>query len=142
MKHLLKRRIALFRSVVFGRLAARLSLAAVICAAASLSGGCATAQDRGVQLLSGSSPMYPIEAKQKKVEGIVVVRYGVSEDGRVVNARVERADPPGVFDDAALKAVRSWHYNPAIRNGVPVAVDNVLSTVRFQLSADDTHWKR
>jgi protein TonB len=86
--------------------------------------------------------MYPIEAKQKKVEGIVVVRYGVSEDGRVVNARVERADPPGVFDDAALKAVRSWHYNPAIRNGVPVAVDNVLSTVRFQLSADDTHWKR
>jgi protein TonB len=69
----------------------------------------------------------------------VVVRYGVSVDGRVINARVEEANPQGVFEDAALAAVRSWRYNPALKDGEPVAVDNVLSTVRFELSANDRY---
>jgi hypothetical protein len=29
--------------------------------------------------------------------------------------------------------VRSWRYNPALRDGEPVAVDNVVSTLRFEL---------
>ena len=101
--------------------------------------GCAASQNRPMQLVSGSGPIYPAEAQAERIEGSVVVRYGVSVDGRVINARVESAEPEGVFEDAALTAVRSWRYNPALKDGEPVAVDNVLSTVRFELSANDRY---
>ena len=95
--------------------------------------GCAASQNRPMQLVSGTGPIYPPAAKADGVEGVVVVRYGVSLDGRVVNARVDSAQPEGVFEDAALTAVRSWRYNPALKDGEPVAVDNVVSTLRFEL---------
>lgn len=95
--------------------------------------GCAASQNRPMQLVSGSGPVYPAVAKADGIEGVVVVRYGVSADGRVVDARVDSAHPPGMFEEAALAAVRSWHYNPALKGGEPVAVDNVVSTLRFQL---------
>jgi protein TonB len=101
--------------------------------------GCAASQNRPMQLVSGSGPAYPAEAKAGLIEGAVVVRYSVSVDGRVINARVESAEPEGIFEDAALAAVRSWRYNPALKEGEPVAVDNVLSTVRFELSANDRY---
>ena len=72
-------------------------------------------------------------AKAQGIEGVVVVRYGVSRDGRVVDARVDSARPEGIFEASALTAVRSWRYNPALRDGEPVAVDNVVSTLRFEL---------
>lgn len=101
--------------------------------------GCAASQNRPMQLVSGSGPVYPAEAKARGMEGVVVVRYGVSVDGRVVGASVDSARPEGVFDQAALKAVRSWRYNPALKDGQPVAVDNVVSTVRFELSGNDKY---
>ena len=101
--------------------------------------GCAGSQNRPMQLVSGSGPIYPPMAKSERIEGAVIVRYSVSVDGRVINARVDSAQPEGVFEEAALTAVRSWRYNPALKDGVPVAVDNVLSTVRFELSANDRY---
>lgn len=94
---------------------------------------CAAPQNRPMQLLSGSGPVYPSAAKAQGIEGVVVVRYGVSRDGRVVDARVDSARPEGIFEASALTAVRSWRYNPALRDGEPVAVDNVVSTLRFEL---------
>lgn len=108
-------------------------------AIASLLAGCAGSANRPMQLVSGSGPIYPPEAKAERLEGFVVVRYSVSADGRVINARVDSAQPEGVFEDAALTAVRSWRYNPALEDGEPVAVDNVVSTVRFELSANDRY---
>ena len=104
-----------------------------------LLGACAAGQNRPMQLLSGSGPVYPPLAKAEGIEGVVVVRYGVSVDGRVINARIDSAEPEGVFEDAALSAVRSWRYNPAVQDGEPVAVDNVVSTVHFELSANDRY---
>jgi len=92
-----------------------------------------------MQLTSGAGPVYPPEAKAKGIEGKVVVRYGVSVDGRVIRARVDSAEPKGVFEEAALAAVRSWRYNPAVKAGRPVAVDNVVSTVVFQLSPTEKY---
>ena len=114
------------------------ALLATLMVVASLS-GCAASQNRPMQLVSGTGPVYPPMAKAERIEGAVVVRYGVAVDGRVINARIESAEPAGVFEDAALAAVRSWRYNPALKDGEPVAVDNVLSTVRFELSANDRY---
>jgi TonB family protein len=41
----------------------------------------------------------------------------VDEEGRVENLRVLRS--PGVFEQAAVEAVRQWRYSPVILNGRP-----------------------
>jgi TonB family protein len=92
-----------------------------------------------MQLISGAGPVYPADARAAGVQGEVVVRYDVASDGRVINARIETSDPAGVFDDAALAAVRSWKYNPQIREGEVQEVRNILSTVRFRLDDEDAY---
>lgn len=98
-----------------------------------LLGACMGSQNRPLQLLSGSGPSYPVDARRAGIEGEVVVRYDVSLEGMVVNARIKSADPAGIFDQAALAAVSSWRYNPQLRDGEVEAVRNIVSTVRFRL---------
>ena len=102
--------------------------AAIILTAA----GCAGA-GRPLQLLSGADLVYPDQARAAGVEGVVRVRYDVTVEGLVVNARVDTADPVGVFDDAALALVRSWRFRPAVEDGESVAAPALISEVRFQL---------
>ena len=57
----------------------------------------------------------------RKAEGYVVVSIEITEAGRVAEVNVEESTPPGVFDQAALAAVRKWQYEPRKENGVAVA---------------------
>jgi TonB family protein len=57
----------------------------------------------------------------RKASGFVVVRFTISEKGRVSDVNVVESTPPGVFDDAAQTAVRKWLYEPRKENGVEVA---------------------
>jgi TonB family protein len=99
--------------------------------------GCASSPNRPPEILSAGGVVYPVEAKDKKVEGYVRVAYDVAIDGTVTNARVLESNPPGLFDEAALGAIRGWRFHPAIRNGKPVA-QQLVSRVNFKLgeSAD------
>ena len=63
----------------------------------------------------------------------MVVEYRVSAEGEVRDPRVVRAEPPGVFDQAALAAVRTWRYRPHRPDGEAVEVPGVRSTLRFRL---------
>ncbi|HEV7609593.1 MAG TPA: TonB family protein [Steroidobacteraceae bacterium] len=56
----------------------------------------------------------------RKTSGFVVVKFDIGENGRVNNVTVVESTPPGVFDDAALSAVRKWVYEPRKENGVAV----------------------
>ena len=47
---------------------------------------------------------------------------------------VEWAVPPGIFDRAAIKAVRKWLYDTPSYNGVSVKVNNVQVKVSFILA--------
>lgn len=100
---------------------------------AVLLAGCLGSTNRPLQLLSGAGPIYPAQARADGVEGEVVVRYAVSEEGLVVNPTVVSAEPPGIFDVAALTAVASWRYSAPIHDGLRVAVPEVRSVVRFRL---------
>ena len=100
--------------------------------------GCAS-QNRPLQLLGGEGPIYPEAAQREGVEGEVVVVYDVDTDGRVVNARVISSNPPGVFDNAALAAVRSWRFNAMIVEGSPRVARSRQSTVTFALDAAEQY---
>jgi TonB family protein len=58
--------------------------------------------------------------KTRASSGFVVVKFDISDNGRVNNVEVVESSPPGVFDDAALTAVRKWQYEPRKENGVAV----------------------
>jgi len=100
--------------------------------------GCASA-DRPLQLLGGEGPRYPDQAQADGIEGEVVVGYDVTAAGQVVNAYVVQAQPPGLFDAAALQAVRSWQFKAPLVSGVPQAVMGLQSTVVFKLGQGDEY---
>jgi TonB family protein len=75
------------------------------------------------------APVYPLEAKEARVSGVVILEARIEADGRVVNARVLRSIPE--LDQAAIDAVRQWEFTPTLMNGVPTPV---LMTVTIQFS--------
>ena len=77
-------------------------------------------------------PTYPVGARARAVTGSVTVHLHVDERGAVSEAVVQDSTPPGVFDDAALQAVRSWVFEPARRRGLPVDAW-LRQTLRFEL---------
>ena len=97
------------------------------------------AQNRPLQLVSGDGPVYPAVARADGVEGSVTVRYNVTADGAVANARVVASVPPGVFDEAALAAVRSWRFNAPMVAGERQPAKNRESTLDFRLSGSDAY---
>lgn len=59
----------------------------------------------------------PAQAQEEKVPGAVVVEYMIDSDGRVIRPSVVRAEPPGVYEKAALDLVRRQRFEPAPSNG-------------------------
>ena len=66
-------------------------------------------------------PKYPAAAADAKVTGKVILVVEVAADGSVSDVQVETSEPRGVFDAAAVEAARKWNFDPAVRNGRPVA---------------------
>ena len=79
-----------------------------------------------------SPPEYPDRALDDRISGSVVVQYVVDEKGRTKDIKVTQSTPPGVFDSAAIDAIRRWRYRPARYDGQPVAVP-VRTLIRFVL---------
>ena len=77
------------------------------------------------------SPVYPQEAQDARVQGVVIIEAKIGPDGSVAEAWVLRSIP--MLDQAALDAVRQWRYSPTLLNGVPVPVICTV-TVNFTLS--------
>jgi periplasmic protein TonB len=77
-------------------------------------------------------PEFPSKALSQRLSGAVTVEYTVDTSGDPRDVRIIEATPPGVFDHAALAAVKRWHYDPLIANGAPVEVP-VRTSIRFEL---------
>jgi TonB family protein len=58
-------------------------------------------------------PKYPSAIVAAKIRGWVLVDFGISSDGSVVDPVVIDSDPPFIFDGAALAAMRHWVYEPS-----------------------------
>jgi TonB family protein len=83
-----------------------------------------------LSIVKSVQPEYPSRALAGKVEGWVEVAFTVNEKGNVKDVTVQAASNPGMFDDAAVKAISQWRYQPFLRDGKPAAVHSSVR-IRF-----------
>lgn len=76
-------------------------------------------------------PVFPPEAQQARIQGVVIFEITIDEAGKVAEARVLRSIP--LLDHAAEDAVRQWEFTPTLLNGTPVPVIMTV-TVQFSLA--------
>ncbi|MEX2122473.1 MAG: energy transducer TonB [Woeseia sp.] len=79
------------------------------------------------------APEYPPRALNRGIEGWVQVQFTITATGAVKDAVVVAAEPPRLFDEAALRSIARWRYNPKIEGGVAVERIGVQTVIRFML---------
>ena len=101
---------------------------------ASVSGG-AYRVGNGVtapRKISGDQPSYTDYARSHHISGNVLLWAIVGADGSVTNIGVQRGVEPSL-DQSAVETVRTWRFEPATKEGQPVAVQlNIEVTFRLQ----------
>ncbi len=65
---------------------------------------------------------YPETARKMGIEGRVILNVLIDENGRVAGTKVLRSLGESEFSDAAVKAIKSVRWKPAMRAGQPVKV--------------------
>ena len=81
-------------------------------------------------------PEYPPQALAQGIGGWVRLEFTVTDVGTVKDPVVIASDRPGVFDEAARRAILRWRYNPRVVNGSAVERTGVRTEIRFQLAPE------
>jgi protein TonB len=77
-------------------------------------------------------PPYPLAARRRRQEGIVLLSVKVSAQGRAVRVELKQSSGVTVLDEAAIQAVRGWEFSPA-RVGTTAYESEIEVPVRFKL---------
>jgi periplasmic protein TonB len=88
------------------------------------------AYEKEPELVSPPQPVYPDIAREAGVEGTVLVRVLVGEDGFVKEQMIVQSVP--MLDEAAAQAAADAVFKPALQKDKPVAVWMVIP-IEFQL---------
>jgi TonB family protein len=70
-----------------------------------------------LELAHYAPPTFPASALARKLSGWVDVQFVVKSDGSVSDVIITGAEPVGIFEQAAVDAVKKWRYKPAQRDG-------------------------
>jgi len=76
-------------------------------------------------LLHRVEPVYPAEARQQNLQGVVALSIVVGRDGSVLGMRA--LNGPDVLARAAMDALRWWKFAPYRLNGEPAAVETTVA---------------
>jgi len=76
--------------------------------------------DRKPRLLSHTEAQYTDDARAKGIVGKVVLGFNIDPNGIPQDIQVKQSLYPSL-DQAAIEAVRSWKFEPALKNGQPVS---------------------
>lgn len=80
--------------------------------------------------------IYPTEAKSKKCEGTVYVKFIVEKDGTITNAEILRSIGHGC-DEEALRLIKTMpKWSPGKQRGTPVRVSS-MQPIKFSLKNQD-----
>ena len=81
--------------------------------------------------IGGLNPVYPPAAKEKRIQGPVVLHAIIDKAGHVETIQVV-SSPDDQLSKSAVDAVQTWIYKPYLLNGNPMAVETMV-TVTFSL---------
>ncbi len=84
--------------------------------------------------VSRPRPVYPPEAREKRLTGIVRLSAVIDETGKVTSVEPLES-PDATLTAAAVEAVGKWTYKPAMKDGKPVKV-RLHVTVSFILDTN------
>lgn len=80
-------------------------------------------------LAANRAPDYPEPLRRARIEGTAWIHAVIEADGRVSGASVARSSGSDALDEAALAAVRTWRFEPALENGSAVQSEADLPIV-------------
>jgi len=83
-------------------------------------------------------PQYPLDARRKGICGDVLIALKIGEDGKVLDTKIIKSEPSGVFDKAVTEIIEKWRYKRVTFNGEPV-VYQTKSPFKFRLDGPDCH---
>lgn len=70
--------------------------------------------------LRNPAPEYPAAAQDRGLEGRVILKVFVLASGKPGDVQVSKSSGHRVLDDAAIKAVLAWAFDPAKRGSTPI----------------------
>ncbi len=82
--------------------------------------------------LKNPQPSYPVFAKKRQQQGIVMLKVKVSIDGKAEIVELAESSGFSLLDDAAQLAVAKWQFIPARRGDVVIAA-SVIVPVQFAI---------
>jgi protein TonB len=88
--------------------------------------------DRDPLPLVRVEPEYPPQARQRRLEGWVQVRFTISTAGSVRDAAVVKSSN-SLFERNAVQAVSKWKYQPQLREGKPAEAPGQQVVLRFKM---------
>jgi protein TonB len=86
-----------------------------------------------LSLVKSVTPEYPSKASSSKIQGWVELDFTVNDRGGVTDISVHATNAPGVFEEAATRALAQWRYKPVSRYGKTVA-QRARIRMRFALA--------
>jgi TonB family protein len=87
---------------------------------------------QATKLVTMTKPGYPPGAEAAGIEGTVLLRAVISIKGDLLGLSVINQAVDGELANAAMDAVKQWHYDPTLLNGEPVEVVTTIA-VTFRL---------
>lgn len=93
---------------------------------------CPTKKELLVPVLLEYRLFYPDEARERGLEGTAWVRIRVGEDGKTVEAQLERSSGSYLLDSAAVRTAQTFIFSPAMK-GEQAQESWVLMPIEFRV---------
>jgi TonB family protein len=77
-------------------------------------------------------PVYPIQAKENHIQGVVILHAVINREGKISD--LQPIIGPRELVAASMQAVRGWKYKPYLLDGVPTDVETEINVV-FRLGS-------
>lgn len=85
-----------------------------------------------IALDDNEQPEYPAAARAKGLEGLVILKVGISDSGKIISIQAMKGEEP--FLSAALAAVKKWRYRPAVHPDGQVFAAFMVVKIPFRLT--------
>jgi len=82
-----------------------------------------------VHYADNPKPAYPTTALRQGLQGRVMLRVQVTEEGVSATVMIERSSGYEILDESAVEAVKQWRFNPAKRGETAIASSVIVPIV-------------